>query len=615
MRARSAAVVLALTGWPGVLATAQILPLSPEVGVNTYTTEHQRDPAVASDADGNFVVVWRSFGQDGNNDGVYGRRFDASGAPRGPEFRVNAYTTGNQWLPSVASDPAGNFVVAWTGVIHPVSGSDIFVQRYDSSGAPLGVNTVVNTYTTGAQQSSVVSMDDLGRFVVAWTSEDGDQSGVWFRAFNAVGTPLSSAIRANVYTTDFQAFPAIAQNGSADFVVTWQSAAEDGDGLGVYAVLFPAGQSSVGPFRANSYTTGNQQRPSVAVAPSGEFLVAWHSDGQDGSSYGVFAQAFDASGVRVGQERLVNTFTSVTQWMPALSADDHGRFIAVWEDNQEPPVTGIYGRRLDVAGAPMDPEFHVNTYTTNRQAFPAVSASPSGTFVVAWESDGQDGNGYGIFARRLGPDLIFADGFESGDTSRWSLTASDSGDLVVTGPAALDGTAFGLQGLVDDTAGIFVLDESPQNEGRYRARFYFDPNDFDPGEALLRFRTRILLVFEDAPARRLAGIVLRRIGGNYSLMGRARLDDNSQTNTPFFPIANGPHFVEIDWQRSSGPSADDGRFELFIDGASMSVLTGLDNSISSVDSVRLGALSVKAGASGTVYWDEFESRRLNGIGP
>ena len=47
----------------------------------------------------------------------------------------------------------------------------------------------------------------------------------------------------------------------------------------------------------------------------------------------------------------------------------------------------------------------------------------------------------------------------------------------------------------------------------------------------------------------------------------------------------------------------------------MSVLTGLDNSISSVDSVRLGALSVKAGASGTIQWDEFESRRLNGIGP
>jgi hypothetical protein len=29
----------------------------------------------------------------------------------------------------------------------------------------------------------------------------------------------------------------------------------------------------------------------------------------------------------------------------------------------------------------------------------------------------------------------------------------------------------------------------------------------------------------------------------------------------------------------------------------------------------MGALCVKPGASGTMYWDEFASRRQNGIGP
>jgi hypothetical protein len=43
--------------------------------------------------------------------------------------------------------------------------------------------------------------------------------------------------------------------------------------------------------------------------------------------------------------------------------------------------------------------------------------------------------------------------------------------------------------------------------------------------------------------------------------------------------------------------------------------TGDPNSLSEVDFVRMGALSVKLGASGTMYWDEFESRRQNGIGP
>jgi hypothetical protein len=108
--------------------------------------------------------------------------------------------------------------------------------------------------------------------------------------------------------------------------------------------------------------------------------------------------------------------------------------------------------------------------------------------------------------------------------------------------------------------------------------------------------------------------VLKRQGGAYSIEGRCRLDSGAQADTGFFAISDGPHAVEIDWKRSSSAVANDGTFELWIDGVSRSQLTGLDNSVSSVDFVRMGALSVKAGATGTLYWDEFVSRRINAIG-
>jgi hypothetical protein len=111
-----------------------------------------------------------------------------------------------------------------------------------------------------------------------------------------------------------------------------------------------------------------------------------------------------------------------------------------------------------------------------------------------------------------------------------------------------------------------------------------------------------------------AAVVLRRLGGNYAVMGRARQDDNSQADTGFFPISDGPHAFEIDLVRASDTEALDGTFELFIDGVSMIQLTGLDNSLAEVDFTRMGALSVKTGASGTMYWDEFESRRGTYIG-
>src|SRR3972149_3853444 len=63
-------------------------PVGGEVQVNSYTTDLQYDPAVASDANGNFVVVWA---QDASSDGVFGKRFNAAGVPQGSEFRVNSW--------------------------------------------------------------------------------------------------------------------------------------------------------------------------------------------------------------------------------------------------------------------------------------------------------------------------------------------------------------------------------------------------------------------------------------------------------------------------------------------------------------------------------------------
>ena len=179
----------------------------------------------------------------------------------------------------------------------------------------------------------------------------------------------------------------------------------------------------------------------------------------------------------------------------------------------------------------------------------------------------------------------------------------------------MKGTARGLQGVVNDTAALYVQDDTPQDERRYRARFYLDPNGFDPGEGLNHRRSRVFIAFSEGPMRRVAAVVLRRLGGAYSVMARARLDDNAQADTSFVPITDDSHVIEIDLRRASGPDALDGSLELWVDGASSGQLTGLANSLGDVDLVRLGALSMKTGAAGTLFWDEFESRRGSAIGP
>jgi len=229
------------------------------------------------------------------------------------------------------------------------------------------------------------------------------------------------------------------------------------------------------------------------------------------------------------------------------------------------------------------------------------------------------GNSAGQFAYRLAVnvvpiDSIFTDGFESGNFGAWSAASVGGGDLSIHCAGAIAGTC-DLQGVVNDTTSLYVEDDTPADEDRYRVRFRFDTNGFDPGAAQGHFRTRIFLGLEETPTRRLMAVVLKFQNGTYSLEGRARLDSGAQADTGFFPIANGVHAVELDWVRATGSASADGSFRLWIDGTLMSTLRGLQNNVSSVDFARMGVLSLKTGASGTMYWDDLDSRRRGYVGP
>ena len=85
-------------------------------------------PKLAMDARGNFVLTWEDFALLSQVD-VFGQRFTSGGRPFRPVFRANTITAGNQEAPDVASDAAGNFVLVWEG---PDEGGsvDVFARLY-----------------------------------------------------------------------------------------------------------------------------------------------------------------------------------------------------------------------------------------------------------------------------------------------------------------------------------------------------------------------------------------------------------------------------------------------------------------------------------------------------
>jgi len=402
-------------------ATAQLL--GPEFQVNTYTTSFQGYPAVAADAAGNFVVVWESNPQDGSYSGIFGQRFGSPGSPLASEFQVNSQTTNSQRFPTVATDGPGNFVVVWQSYTQDGSGWGVFGQRFNSVGGPVGSEFQVNTYTTENQFAPAVAVDGSGNFVVVWESsaQDGSYSGIFGQRFSSTGGPVGSEFQVNSSTTDSQSGPTVAADGSGSFVVVWESYTQDGSYFGIFGQRFGSTGSPVGSeFQVNSFTTGTQYHSAVAADGSGTFVVVWDSYIQDGSGWGAFGQQFDSLGSPVGSEFQVNAYTTQDQFATAVAADGSGNFVVAWQNlGQEGSTWGVLGQRFNSAGSPVGSEFQVNTYTTDNQFVPAVAADGSGNFVVAWQSGLQDGSQYGVFGKRVRIS-IFSDGFDVGDACAWS---------------------------------------------------------------------------------------------------------------------------------------------------------------------------------------------------
>ena len=177
--------------------------------------------------------------------------------------------------------------------------------------------------------------------------------------------------------------------------------------------------------------------------------------------------------------------------------------------------------------------------------------------------------------------------------------------------AALVGSN-GLQAVLDDNVVIYVIDDTPVTEPRYRARFYFDPNSIPMGSG----DNHYIFYGYSGTSTVVMRVQFRFSSGSYQLRAALRNDASTWTNTGWFTISDAPHPIEIDWRAATAAGANNGGLTLWIDGTQRANLTGVDNDTRRIDRVRLGAVAgIDTRTRGTYYFDAFESRRQTPIGP
>jgi hypothetical protein len=371
--------------------------------VNSYTFQDQRAPAVAlNPATGHFVVAWQSDAQDGSAEGIYAKRYDALGNVLGTEFRVNVATLGGQIRPAVAADTAGNFVVVYesyvdNGYENGFSSWTVIGRRFNSSGSAMGTEFKVNTTDPGRQGAPAVAADPTGNFVVVWEQYGAPMElapGIFGQRYDSAGAPMGTefVVSANMSSQyDYQFYPAVASGAGGGFVVVWADTYS-----GVRGKRFNSSGVAVGAELMIDASATSFERPAVAADAAGDFVVAWKSS-KEGNGTGIYARRFSSSGTLLGSEFRVNSYTTGDQARPGVAADGAGNFVIAWDSPRAGGNFAIAAQRYDSLGAQLGTEFMVNVYTTGVRSHPAVSSDGAGSFVIAWQSFGQDGHLYGVF--------------------------------------------------------------------------------------------------------------------------------------------------------------------------------------------------------------------------
>lgn len=317
--------------------------LGGEFRVNTYTNGQQSSPRLTRLGDGNLVVVWSSWNQDGMYLGVFGQRLAPTGQKLGGEFQVNEFTAYNQRDPALTALADGSFVVAWVSEQQRFENSvDIFARRYLPDGTPAGGEVRLNT-STNLCANPALAPGWNGGFMAAWsernTAEITNMWDVVMGSYEANGNLLGSVVLANQHRPHNQFAPRIAALGGTRLVV-WTSYGQDGSREGIYGRLVGQFGPLGDEFLVNSTTMGPQLEPAVAADGDGRFLVAWAGFVGGATSFEILGQ------------RYAGELALPAPGAPLVTALDAYSLLVSWAPLAGYPDLAAYHLYVDAAATP-----------------------------------------------------------------------------------------------------------------------------------------------------------------------------------------------------------------------------------------------------------------------
>jgi hypothetical protein len=303
-----------------------------EVLINSDVTNNQEKPVIATNSIGKSIVAWSSYSDLQSMYDIKARIFSQN-TPQGAEFVVNNNTINTQSNPHVAIKSNGEFIVVWDSWNQDGGDRGVYAQRFDVLGNKVGDEFRVNVTVAYSQAKPRVKYFSDDKFIIIWESfkQDGSGYGMYGRIFNSDGTANTNEFQINTYATDYQWYGDVEIFNDDSFIVVWCSWEQDGDDGGIYVQRFnSAGIKAGNEVRINKTTAQYQWLPKIKKLSGRNAAVVWSSWKQDGSREGIVTAFIDENNQRYTFETVVNSYTNSFQWEPDFIATFSDEILVVW---------------------------------------------------------------------------------------------------------------------------------------------------------------------------------------------------------------------------------------------------------------------------------------------
>ena len=418
---------------------------------------------VATDSLGNYIVVWEDQYETLENS-IYAQRYNGLGVEIGNEINISEGSGVHLRNPSVALDADGDFVIAYETdeLANDYTNVQVVAKLFDAQGDVVKSFGVSNN--SGTCISPSVSMDADGEFAIAWEIPN---NSVYIKRYTAEAETKDGFNR--IFGNDGEMTPAIAMDTAGNFAVAWQTLDSQEEYYDIYVQVFNAQGSVIyDKQQVNDLSLMNQSVPSIAINAKGDFVVTWQSDHIEGGT--IYAKVYNAQAEE--QKHISVNYDATPSSAPKVSMDRTGGFVITWEHyNEENNSTEIYANRFNLQGDALGLPELINTTIEGDQFSPSVALDADGDFVIAWLSKDQTTTDNSVFAQRFvypkAPSLEAIQDIvvDAGTEIKVEVKAADSNQDELT--YNLDDNALAIGMTINEVTGEFSWTPTKEDAGTY----------------------------------------------------------------------------------------------------------------------------------------------------